>query len=170
MPTTRPSLGQRVYRMLLRLLPADFRAEFGHEMEGVFLDEQRDATRRGASSWLWLRTLGGILATAPAQHVDVLKQDLTHTGRSLARTPVFAATAVLALALGIGGMCAVLTLVHQVVLRQLPVPQPERLVYFDSPSFAYPVLREVQRQVPSLHGVFGWTIEPTTKGARGSRC
>ena len=65
----------------------------------------------------------------------------------------------LALALGIGGMCAVLTLVHQVVLRQLPVPQPERLVYFDSPSFSYPVVREVQRQVPSLHGVFGWSVE-----------
>jgi putative ABC transport system permease protein len=162
MPTEQPSRAQRAYRMLLRLLPGDFRAEFGHEMEGVFLDERREAARanqRGASSWLWLRTLSGILATAPAQHVDVLKQDLTYSGRSLARTPIFAATAVLALALGIGGMCAVLTLVHQVVLRQLPVPQPERLVYFDSPSFSYPVLREVQRQVPSLHGVFGWTIE-----------
>ena len=56
-------------------------------------------------------------------------------------------------------MCAVLTLVHQVVLRQLPVPQPDRLVYFDSPSFSYPVVREVQRQVPSLHGVFGWSVE-----------
>ena len=117
------------------------------------------ASRQGAWWRLWLRTLGGILATAPAQHLDVLKQDLTYSGRSLARTPVFAATAVLALALGIGGMCAVLTLVHQVVLRQLPVSQPERLVYFDSPSFSYPVVREVQRQVPSLHGVFGWTIE-----------
>ncbi len=162
MRTAKPSLAERAYRMLLRLLPADFRAEFGHEMEGVFLDEQREAARAagtGASWRLWLRTLGGIVATAPAQHADVLKQDLTYAGRTLARTPVFAGTAVLALALGIGGMCAVFTLVDQVVLRQLPVPQPERLVYFDSPSFSYPVLREVQRQVPSLHGVFGWTIE-----------
>ncbi len=114
MRPAKPSRTERAYRLLLRLLPGDFRAEFGHEMEGVFLDEQREAAgaaRPGASWRLWLRTLGGILATAPAQHVDVLKQDLTYSGRSLARTPVFAATAVLALALGIGGMCAVLTLV-----------------------------------------------------------
>ncbi len=96
----------------------------------------------------------------------MLKQDLTYAGRTLARTPVFAGTAVLALALGIGGMCAVFTLVDQVVLRQLPVPQPERLVYFDSPSFSYPVVREVQRQVPSLHGVFGWTIERLPRDLR----
>ena len=93
MRTAKPSLAERAYRMLLRLLPADFRAEFGHEMEGVFLDEQREAARAaGTGAWwrLWLRTLGGIVATAPAQHADVLKQDLTYAGRTLARTPVFA--------------------------------------------------------------------------------
>ena len=136
---------------LLRLLPGDFRADFGHEMEGVFLDEHREAagTRRAPLAAVAAHA-GGILATAPAQHVDVLKQDLAYSGRALARTPAFAATAVLALALGIGGACAVFTLVDQVVLRQLPVPRPDRLVYFDSPSFSYPVVREVQRQVPSL--------------------
>ena len=161
MRPAKQSRAQRAYRALLRLLPGDFRADFGHEMEGVFLDEHREAagTRRGASWRLWLRTLGGILATAPAQHVDVLKQDLTYSGRALARTPAFAATAVLALALGIGGACAVFTLVDQVVLRQLPVPRPDRLVYFDSPSFSYPVVREVQRQMPSLQSAFGWSIE-----------
>ena len=51
------------------------------------------------------------------------------------------------------------TLVDQVVLRQLPVPRPDRLVYFDSPSFSYPVVREVQRQVPSLQSAFGWSID-----------
>ncbi len=43
MPTAKPSFAQSVYRLLLRLLPGDFRAEFGHEMEGVFLDERRQA-------------------------------------------------------------------------------------------------------------------------------
>jgi predicted permease len=158
---SRQSRVRRFYRLLLRLLPSDFRAEFGHEMEGVFLDEHRAAetARRGAASRLWLRTLFGMLAIAPAQHLDVLKQDVTYATRSLARAPVFAGTALLALALGIGGMCAVLTLVHQVVLRQLPVPEPDRLVYFDSPSFSYPVVKEVQQRVPTLEGVFGWSID-----------
>ena len=158
-PRERP-LTRRLYRLLLRLLPADFRAEFGHEMEGVFLEEHAAAARRpGLLGRLWFRTAGGILAAAPRQHVDVLTQDVTYAGRTLARTPVFTATAVLALALGIGGMCAVITLVDQVVLRQLPVAEPERLVYFDSPSFSYPVVREVQRQVPSLESAFGWSVE-----------
>lgn len=154
------SLTRRLYRLLLRLLPADFRAEFGREMEGVFVEEHAAAARRpGLVGRLWLRTVGGIVATAPRQHADVLAQDLTYAGRTLARTPIFTATAVLALALGIGGMCAVITLVDQVVLRRLPVADPERLVYFDSPSFSYPVVREVQRQVPSLESAFGWSIE-----------
>jgi putative ABC transport system permease protein len=160
MSTPAASLTQRLYRLLLRLLPADFRAEFGHEMEGVFA-EQRDAAARRPwlVSRLWLRTVGGILAVAPRQHADVLAHDVTYAARTLARAPIFTATAVLALALGIGGMCAVITLVDQIVLRRLPVVDPDRLVYFDAPSFSYPVVREVQRQVPSLEGAFGWSIE-----------
>ena len=160
MSNRKTPLTRRAYRLLLRLLPADFRAEFGHEMEGVFADEHAAAGRRpGLVGRLWLRTVAGILAIAPAQHLSVLAQDLSYAGRSLARTPIFTATAVLALALGIGGMCAVITLVDQVVLRRLPVTAPERLVYFDSPSFSYPVVREVERQVPSLERAFGWSVE-----------
>ena len=62
MGTAKPSRAERAYRLLLRLLPGDFRAEFGHEMEGVFLDQQREVAsvgRRGARWRLWLRTLGG---------------------------------------------------------------------------------------------------------------
>jgi predicted permease len=160
MPAPDTARARRLYRLLLRLLPADFRAEFGREMEGVFVEEHAAAAgRRGLVGRVWLRTIGGLLAAAPRQHADVLAQDLTYAGRTLARTPIFTATAVLALALGIGGMCAVITLVDQVVLRRLPVVEPDRLVYFDSPSFSYPVVREVQRQVASLESAFGWSIE-----------
>ena len=160
MSTPDRSLTSRAYRLLLRLLPADFRAEFGYEMEGVFAEERDAAARRPwLMSRLWLRTAGGMLATAPRQHADVLARDVTYAVRTLARTPVFTATAVLALALGIGGLCTVTTLIDQVVLRQLPVVHPDRLVYFDSPSFSYPVVREVQRQVSALEAAFGWSIE-----------
>ena len=54
-------------------------------------------------------------------------QDLSHAVRGLGQSPVFTATAVITLALGIGATTAIFTLVDQVMLRSLPVAQPEQL-------------------------------------------
>jgi len=58
---------------------------------------------------------------------DVL-QDVKFTWRSLRARPAFAFTAILTLSLGIGINSGVFTLVNAVLLRPLPVYQPERLV------------------------------------------
>src|SRR4030081_1718750 len=47
--------------------------------------------------------------------------------RQFRLSPVFTASAVLTLALGIGGTTAIFTLIHAVMLRSLPVSDPERL-------------------------------------------
>jgi hypothetical protein len=47
--------------------------------------------------------------------------------RQIRLSPVFTATAVLTLALGIGGTTAIFTLIHAVMLRSLPVSDPGRL-------------------------------------------
>ena len=49
----------------------------------------------------------------------------------LRRSPAFTATAMLSLALGIGGSSAIVSLVDQVLLRKLPVREPDRLVQLD---------------------------------------
>src|SRR5688572_19491095 len=54
--------------------------------------------------------------------------DLRFSVRSFLRSPSFTVTVVLSLALGIGATTAVYSLVDQVVLRPLPVQEPERLV------------------------------------------
>ena len=54
--------------------------------------------------------------------------DLLHGVRALRSSPVFTTAAVLSLALGIGANTAIFSLLDQVVLRSLPVPDPERLV------------------------------------------
>jgi predicted permease len=54
--------------------------------------------------------------------------DLKHTLRQLRRSPGFALTAILTLALGIGATTAIFTLVHAVLLRSLPVQDPSTLV------------------------------------------
>ena len=48
--------------------------------------------------------------------------------RGLRKRPVFAATAILTLALGIGANTAIFTLLYGLLLRSLPVSQPSRLV------------------------------------------
>ncbi len=53
--------------------------------------------------------------------------DLKHSLRQLHRSPGFAATVVITLALGIGATTAIFTLVQQVLLKSLPVAKPEEL-------------------------------------------
>jgi predicted permease len=60
--------------------------------------------------------------------LDTILRDLKYTFRALARTPGFTAVAVLTLALGIGANTAIFTLLDQVLLRLLPVNDPQQLV------------------------------------------
>ncbi|HZQ92377.1 MAG TPA: ABC transporter permease [Terriglobales bacterium] len=55
-------------------------------------------------------------------------QDLRFALRAMRRSPLFAAVAVLSLALGIGANTAIFTLMDQLMLRLLPVKNPEQLV------------------------------------------
>ena len=60
-----------------------------------------------------------------------LSRDLRYALRGLARSPLFTSVALLSIALGIGANTAIFTLVDEVLLRRLPVKDPERLVLFN---------------------------------------
>ena len=122
---------RRMYRALLRLLPFEFRAEFGRDMEQAFSEEHEDVrARRNRVETLgfWLRTVKDFARTAPRQQWDILRQDLRVGARLLTRNAGFSATAILTLALGIGGSTSIFSVVYAVVLRPLAFPESERVV------------------------------------------
>lgn len=57
-------------------------------------------------------------------------REMRLASRLLARRPGFAAAAVATIALGIGAPAAIFTVVHAVLLRPLPYPEPDRLIQF----------------------------------------
>ena len=66
------------------------------------------------------------------QYVSELRQDVAFAIRQLLATPAFSVVALATLALGIGATTAIFSAIHAVVLRPLPVPEPERIVVVNS--------------------------------------
>lgn len=64
--------------------------------------------------------------------VESILRDVRYGARALWRTPVFSLSVALTLALGIGANTAIFTLVDRVLLRSLPVENPEELVMLGS--------------------------------------
>jgi predicted permease len=107
-----------------------------------------------------------------------MPQDLRYAVRTLLRTPAFTIVVVLTLALGIGANAAVFSLTDQVLLRLLPVTDPERLVVLDGPgafqgrtfnngTFSFPMYRDFRDRNTVFDGVIARFPAPLTLIANG---
>src|SRR6202790_3034909 len=161
-PERRPT---KRFRMLLRLLPAEFRGDFGPEMEQVFVEQREEAAREGGKMgiWrLWWETAKGIFTTAPREHLSMLRQDSTFALRMMRKNFGFTLAAIIVLGLGIGANTAIFSVVNAVLLKPLPYQHGERLLMLRQAttgagimgrSVSVPELMDYRRQNRSLDAI-----------------
>jgi predicted permease len=104
--------------------------------------------------------------------------------RTLFKTPFVTTVAIVSLALGIGANTAIYSLFDQVLLRPLPVPEPQRLVNLSAPPpkpgntscgqagdcdevFSYPMFRDLEREQTAFTGIAAHVPFGANVAARG---
>jgi putative ABC transport system permease protein len=166
-----------------RRLDDDFDEELASHL-ALAEDEARhrgldaEAARREA-----LIRLGGLTRakelhrdTRGAPMLDTLRQDLAYASRTLRKTPVFTLVIVASLALGIGANTAVFTLINAVLLRTLPVHEPEQLVRLAAdPVLSYAMSQDLRERQQVFTDILAssreWQVRlaiPPVPGAAGT--
>ena len=157
----RPERGERELAREVASHLALLEDEYRHR--GMTADEARYAARRA---------IGGIEQAKEHQRdarsfrwLDDARRDLLYATRTLRRTPGFAFVAILTLALGIGANTAIFSLIEALLLRALPVRDPQQLVQVTMilpggerwHSFSYPLVRGLADQRDVFSDVCGFS-------------
>lgn len=132
---------QRVLAFLRRDgLDRDLDAEMSSHLEMAVEENVRSGMTPEEARRRALVRFGGIQQAREEQRaarglpfLDVLGQDLRFTARTLRRDAGFTVVAVLILALGIGANVAVFSVVNTILLRPLPFPESQQLVWIAPP-------------------------------------
>ena len=162
------------FQRLKYLLPAFRRAEerdMREELESLAamagdgeLGNLTCAAERGREAWGWT-------------WFEQFLRDVRYAARALRKSPAFTATAVVSLGLGIGANTAIFTLIDALLLRRLPVYNPDELVRVvtrskDAPgvseSFNYPLARALADERDVFAAAAGFSAANFTVGQAGA--
>ncbi len=111
---------------------------------GMSREEATHAARREFGNATLIEERGREVWQWPS--IENMLMDVRYGLRMLRRTPGFTAVAILTLALGIGANTAIFTLIDAVMLRTLPIRDPERVAVF----------RWTAKHDPNYHGYGSW--------------
>jgi putative ABC transport system permease protein len=154
-------IARLIYRACLRVLPLWLRDRAGEQMLSSFdarMAETRGLMRRAR---LLVHEVAGLTHAAAAARVqddlalgsepekrwsmpDALIQDVRYSLRSMRRSTAVSLLAIATLALGVGTSTAMYTVIDGVLMKPMPFPDPDRVV------FVYPTIHE-WKDNPSLH-------------------
>jgi len=147
-------------------LDAELRFHFEQQIEenlakGMSPEEARHSARRRIGGLEQIRE--ECRDTRRVNLVRDISRDLRYALRMLGRSPGFASAAVLSLALGIGANTAIFSALDALILRRLPVIQPEELVRFSQmrpaeqmSEFTYPMFEKFRNHNTSFAGLIAY--------------
>jgi predicted permease len=170
------TFADRIYAVLLRAYPSDFRDRFGAGMRYAFTCDRDAARTAGLAVYarFWIITIVDTIRSGFAERSESRPQiveeetrmaswfvmDWRDGWRSLRATPAVTTLAVLSLALGIGANSALFSIYNGLMLKSLPVAHPDRLVLIANDSWTNPIWEEIRsRQDQIADGAFAWSGE-----------
>ncbi|MBC7926610.1 MAG: ABC transporter permease [Bryobacteraceae bacterium] len=165
--------GEFLRRLQFRLNGTRFDRDLAEEMQ-LHMDLRASEKRIGATSpedarAAARRQFGNPVSLQEASReawgwtfVDTLVQDLRYGCRALSDQPGFTATAVLSLALGIGANTAIFGVINAVMLRSLPVEDPQALVQLrlgtgGDDEVSTPIWEQIRDNQQAFSGVLAYS-------------
>ena len=103
--------------------------------------------------------------------MDELLRNVRYGLRTLRKNPAFSATAIVSLALGIGVNTLVFSAFESLLLRPLPIADPERVVSVETGngiSHSFPNYKEFRDNTSTFSGLLGYRISPMSLERGGS--
>ena len=101
--------------------------------------------------------------------------DLRYALRSVRNSPGFATVVIVTLAIGIGANTAIVSLLHTVLVRELPVTDPQKLLFIQTAGDRglgiappYPYFERIREQGPSFSGMAAFNADELRVDVDGS--